>query len=61
MVKHDNIHRIEWPLGVITTVYIDERGVIWTAEVEECGRRSLRPVTFLVPLELDCYQEDGEI
>ena len=61
MVKHDNIHRIEWPLGVITTVYPDERGVIRTAEVEECGRRSLRPVTFLVPLELDCHQEDGEI
>ena len=61
MVKHDNIHRIEWHLGVITTVYPDERGVIRAAEVEECGRRSLRPVTFLVPLELDCHQEDGEI
>ena len=61
MVKHDNIHRIKWPLGVITTVYPDERGVIRTAEVEECGRRSLRPVTFLVPLELDCHQEDGGI
>ena len=61
MVKHDNIHRIEWHLGVITTVYPDERGIIRTAEVEECGRRSLRPVTFLVPVELDCHQEDGEI
>ena len=27
MVKHDNIHRIEWPLGVITAVYPDERSV----------------------------------
>ena len=35
MVKHNNIHRIEWPLGVITAVYPDERGVIRTAEVEE--------------------------
>ena len=35
MVKHDNLHRIEWPLGVITAVYPDERGVIRTAEVEE--------------------------
>ena len=26
MVKHDNIHHIEWPLGVITAVYPDERG-----------------------------------
>ena len=61
MVKHDNIHCIEWPLGVITAVYPDERGIIWTAEVEECGRRSISSVTFLVPLELDCLQDDGEI
>ena len=60
-VKHDNIHRIEWPLGVITAVYPDERGVIRTSEVEECGRWSISSVTFLVPLELDCRQEDGEI
>ena len=37
MVKHDNIHHIEWPLGVITAVYPDERGIIRTEEVEECG------------------------
>ena len=37
------------------------RGVIRTAEVEECGRWSLRPVSFLVPLELDCHHEGGEI
>ena len=61
MVKHDNIHCIEWPLGVITAVYADERGVIRTAEVEECGRRSIRSVTFLVPLELDCHREDDVI
>ena len=61
MVKHDNIHRIKWPLGVITAVYPDERGVVRTAEVEECGQRSLRPVTFLVPLELNCQRDDGEI
>ena len=61
MVKHDNLHRIEWPVGVITAVYPDEKGVIRTAEVEECGRRSIRSVTFLVPLELDCHQEDDVI
>ena len=60
MVKHDNIHHIEWPLGVITAVYPDERGVIQTAEVEECGR-SIRSVTFLVPLELDCHWKDDVI
>ena len=32
--------------------------VIRTEEVEESGRCSLRPVTFLVPLELDCYDEE---
>ena len=61
MVKHDNLHRIEWPLGVITAVYPNERGVIRTTEVEECGRRSIRSVTFLVPLELDCHREDDVI
>ena len=61
MVKHENLHRIEWPLGVITAVYPDEIGVIRTAEVEECGRLLIRSVTFLVPLELDCHQEDDVI
>ena len=64
MVKHDNLHRIEWPLGVITVitaVYPDERGVIRIAEVEKCGRQSICSVTFLVPLELDCHQEDDVI
>ena len=61
MVKHDNLHRIEWPLRVITAVYPDERGVIRTVEVEECGRRSIHSATFLVPLELDCHREDDVI
>ena len=37
MVRHDNVHRIEWPLGVITATFPDEKGVIRAAEVEECG------------------------
>ena len=61
MVRHDNVHRIEWPLGVITTIYPDVRGVIRTAEVEECGKRSLRPVSYLVPLELDCRHDDDAL
>ena len=58
MVRHDNVHHIEWPLGVITAIYPNERGVIRTAEVEECGKLSLRPVSYLVPLELDCCHDD---
>ena len=61
MVKHDNIHRIKWPLGVITAVYPGERGVIRTAEVEECGRRLIRSITFIFPLELNCHWEDDVI
>ena len=57
MVRHENVHRIEWPLGVITTVYPDASGVIRTAEVEECGKRSHRPISYLVPLELDCRHD----
>ena len=29
--------------------------------MEECGRRSIRSVMFLVPLELDCHREDDVI
>ena len=61
MVCHDNVHRVEWPLGVITAIYPDERGVIRTAEVEECGKWSLRPVSYLVPLELDCCHDDDAL
>ena len=29
--------------------------------MEECGRRSLQPVSYLVPLELDCHHDDDEL
>ena len=61
MVCHENVHLIEWPLGVITAVYPDASGVIRTAEVQECGKRSHRPISYLVPLELDCRHDDDEI
>ena len=61
IVRHDNVHRIEWPLGVITAIYPDNRRVIRTAEVEECGKRSLRPVSYLVPLELDCRHDSDAL
>ena len=61
MVRHENVHRIEWPLGVITAVYPDARGIIRTAEVEECGKRSRRPISYLIPLELDCRHDDDDI
>ena len=61
MVRHDNVHRTEWPLGIITATFPDEKGVIRAAEVEECGQWTLLPVTFLVPLELDCHRDDDVI
>ena len=61
MVRHENVHRIEWPLGVITAVYPDTRGIIRTAEVEECGKQSRRLISYLVPLELDCRHDDDDI
>ena len=61
MVRHEKVHQIEWPLGVITAVYPDARGIIRTAEVEECGKRSRRPISYLVPLELDCRHDDDKI
>ena len=29
--------------------------------MEECGKRSLRPISYLVPLGLDCRHDDDEI
>ena len=58
MVRHDNMHRYEWLLGKVVRVFLDPLGVIRTAEVEEGGRSSIRSVTFLVPLELDCYDDE---
>ena len=58
MVRHDNMHRYEWPLGKVIRVFPDPSGVIRTVEVEEGGRCSVRPVTLLVPLELDCYDDE---
>ena len=62
MVRHDNMHRYEWLLGRVVRVFPDPLGVIRTAEVEEGGQSSSRSGTFLVPLELDCYDdEEGDI
>ena len=58
MIRHENLHRYEWPLGKVIGVFPDSSGIVKTAEVEEGCRYSLRPVTFLVPLELDCYDEE---
>ena len=61
-VRHDNMHRYEWPLGRVVRVFPNPLGVIRTAEVEEGGQSSIRSVTFLVPLELDYYdEEEGDI
>ena len=62
MVHHDNMHRNEWPLGKVVRVFPDSLGVIRTAEVEEGGWSSIRSVTFLVLLKLDCYDDkEGDI
>ena len=59
MVKHENLHRYEWPLGKVLRVFPDPQGIIRTVEVEEGGKVSLSSVTFLVPLKLDCNDEEG--
>ena len=62
MIRHENLHRHEWPLGKVTRIFPDPSGIVRTAEVEERGQCSLRPVTFLVPLKLDCCdKEDGRV
>ena len=58
MVRQDNMHTYEWTLGKVIRVFPDPSGVIRTAEVEEGGQCSLHSVIFLVPLELDCYDNE---
>ena len=60
MVRQDDKHRIEWPLGKITRAFPDADGVVRTAEVEEGGQRSTRFVASIVPLELGC-EETGTV
>ena len=50
MVRHENLHMYEWPLGKVVRVFPDPQGIIGSVEVEEGGRVSLRSVSFLVPL-----------
>ena len=59
MIKHENLHRYEWPLGKVLRVFPDPQGIFWTVEVEEGGKVSFRSVIYLVPLELDCNDEEG--
>ena len=42
-------------------MYPDARGIVRTVEVEECGKRSRRPISYLVPQELDCRHDDDNI
>ena len=42
MVRHENLHRYEWLLGKVVRVFPDPHGIIWSAEVEEGGKVSLR-------------------
>ena len=57
MVRRDDFHRIEWPLGKITWIFSDHDGVICTVEVEG-GQRSTRSVAFIVLLKLDSKEAD---
>ena len=62
MARHGNMHWYVWPLGKAVRVFPDPLGVIRTADVEEGGRSSIHSGTFLVPLELNCYEdEEGDI
>ena len=44
----------------IPKVFPDEKGVVQTIELED-GHKSLRPVTYVVPLELDCNDPEDDI
>ena len=61
MVRNEQLKRLEWPLGRITRLFPDQFGVIRTVEVEVAGGCLKRPITHLVPLELECHQHDDTL
>ena len=61
MVKQADLHRYEWPMGRITRLLPDAAGVVRTVEVEVGEIRSIRSVTFIIPLELECGDEAAMI
>ena len=48
-------------MGKITKVFLDEKGIVWTIELEEDGHKLLRPLTYVVPLELDCNDPEDDV
>ncbi|XP_055924416.1 uncharacterized protein LOC129956519 [Argiope bruennichi] len=57
LIGHDNIRRIDWPLGVILEVYPGKDGVPRVARIRTSHDERIRPFQRLYPLEVSAKTE----
>ncbi|XP_055927959.1 uncharacterized protein LOC129959161 [Argiope bruennichi] len=57
LIGHDNIRRIDWPLGVILEVYPGKDGVPRVARIRTSHGERIRPFQRLYPLEVSAKTE----
>ncbi|GFS72765.1 integrase catalytic domain-containing protein [Trichonephila clavipes] len=61
LIGHDNVPRIDWPLGVILEVYPDKDGVSRVARIITFHGERIRPFQRLYPLEVSAKTEIGAL
>ncbi|GFY37536.1 DUF5641 domain-containing protein [Trichonephila inaurata madagascariensis] len=57
LIGHDNVRRIDWPLGVVLEVYPDKDGVPRVARIRTSHGERIRPIQRLYPLEVSAKTE----
>ncbi|GFY43627.1 integrase catalytic domain-containing protein [Trichonephila inaurata madagascariensis] len=57
LIGHDNVRRIDWPLGVVLEVYPGKDGVPRVARVRTSNGERIRPFQRLYPLEVSAKTE----
>ncbi|GFQ78926.1 DUF5641 domain-containing protein [Trichonephila clavata] len=59
LIGHDNVRRIDWPLGVVLEVYAGKDGVPRVARIRTSHGERIRPFQRLYPLEVSAKIEIG--
>ncbi|GFY44026.1 DUF5641 domain-containing protein [Trichonephila inaurata madagascariensis] len=57
LIGHDNVRRIDWPLGVVLEVYPGKDGVPQVARIRTSHAERIRPFQRLYPLEVSAKTE----
>ncbi|GFX86585.1 DUF5641 domain-containing protein [Trichonephila clavipes] len=59
LLGHDNVRRIDWPLGVVLEVYPGKDGVSRVDRIRTSQGERIRPFQRLYPLEVSAETEIG--